>query len=600
MNTEKNGPRVIRISGQTSVMLGGAVALSTVVTLLAPVPIVVSWLVLRNLVEPAGGGASAWLLCLWAVAAIVIRWLCQMVSIRLSHLAAENVSGDLRQNLLLHIGDLPIHWHSNQTMGGLKKTFSEDIGHIDNFIAHHIPDTVSAILLPIAAFCLLAAVDWRMALLMVVLLAACIAIQVGSFRQMGKNDIMRRYATSLMNINTCAVEFVNGMPVVKIFNRGMESFAKMRQAIEGFRNIQLMVQHFFAPRWALFTSMTVMPFTFIAVAGTALHLGGSLSLADLALFLMLSGSILSPLAKLVRLGALLTEVAQSTARIRAILSVPCEQRGRGKAADVTQPGIVVENLSVSFGEKAILHDLSFTVEPGSTVAIVGPSGSGKSTLAAVLAGMEEVSSGSVRVGGHALRDFSAYELSRLISPVFQSPFIFTGTIAENIALGCGGASQKSIEEAARVACCEEFILAFPEGYATVIGAGGSVHLSGGQKQRIALARTLLRNTPVIVLDEATAYADAENEARIQQGLSALLRERTVVVVAHRLSSIAGADQILVMQNGTIAERGKHAELLEQQGQYARMWEAHNTARRWTIPSAAARGGQCAAQERISC
>ena len=360
------------------------------------------------------------------------------------------------------------------------------------------------------------------------------------------------------------------------------SFSKMRSCVDEFRDIQTQGYVTFAPRWALFSTLTVMPFTLAAVAGAPLYLAGLATLSEVTLFLMLGCVCLSPLTKLVRLAAIVSEMAQSLNRLRDILAVPAEQTGSFPASLVRKPMLKVHNLYVRFGEKSVLKNINFVAEPGTTTAIVGASGSGKSTLAATIAGLERIHSGTISIDGYPLSAFPARELASLITPVFQAPHIFAGTIAENIALGVQNPREDDIVAAANLARCAQFIESFPNKYATKIGEGGEVHLSGGQKQRIALARMAYRRTPVVVLDEATSYADAQSEAEIQQALSGLLRGRTVIVVAHRLHTIAKAQQILVLKEGEIVERGTHESLLAEQGVYASLWEAHHRARAWSI------------------
>jgi ATP-binding cassette subfamily B protein len=527
--------QVLRLTAAPKLMLGGAVLFGILNTLLIPIPCLAAWRILEGLIDPSEP-VQAGSLVLWAGLAILVRWFCQAVSIALSHFAALYVSKELRHSLLAHLGELPLHWHAGQSVGGLKKVFTNDIGQVDSFLAHHIPDTISALLLPLTALCCLTWVNWQLGLLLIALFVLCLAVQGSSYAIMGKSDMWSRYNQSLENLNAAAVEFVRGMPVVKLFNRDMQSSTRMRAAVEGFKDIQILGHRVFAPRWALFSSLTVMPFTLAAVVGTVLHAFGFVSLVDLALFLMLSGITLAPLAKLVRLAAIFSEAGQSMARIRGILAEPAEIRGTLTAPVVKHPRVVVENLGVRFGDKIILHHVNFVAEPGTTTAVVGPSGAGKSTLAAVLAGMESTSEGSITIDGYGLIEFPLHELARLVTPVFQTPYIFTGTVAENIALSSPDASQEAIAEAASLARCADFIHSLPQGYVTRIGDGGEIHLSGGQNQRIALARMALRRAPVIVLDEATAYADAESEAEIQSALSDLMYGRTVIVIAHRLNA----------------------------------------------------------------
>jgi ATP-binding cassette subfamily B protein len=378
------------------------------------------------------------------------------------------------------------------------------------------------------------------------------------------------------------VEFVLGMPEVKIFNRSTESFGRMQLAIENMRDMGNQVCGFYAVQWARFLAVINMPLTLLGCVGAALYCAGSLSVPDMTIFLALGGISLLPMNRLMRFVGILTRVAQSWAEVHALLCLVEEKRGSRRCEEIASTDLAIRDLHVAYGEKAILKGISFTAKAATVTAIVGPSGSGKSTLTAVLAGMEKIDSGSISLGGIELEDFSNQELARAFSIVYQQPFIFSGTVRENILLGNEHSSLAELEQAVERTCCEGLIAELPHGYDTRIGAGGDVHLSGGQRQRIALARMALRNTPVVLLDEATAFADPESEAAIQKGLSGFLAGKTVLVVAHRLPSIAAADTILVLDDGRIAEQGRHEDLLKADGLYTRLWDAHSTARSWTL------------------
>lgn len=577
---------VIRVTPLVRLLLASALVFGAVATLLLPVPCLVAWLMLEQLsgnpLWPQSLLAGPEQLCLWALLAVLARWLASFIATALSHLAAMVVATDVRTRVLEHLGRLPMSWHASQTTGGLKKVFTSDIGQIEGFWAHHIPDAVSALLLPVASLICLVLINGFLGACFVLLFVLCLVVQLSSYARMLKGSVLERYNAALEELNSAVVEFTHGMPVIKLFNRGLNSFSKMQHCVEVFRDIQIQGYRTFAPRWALFSTLTLLPFTVAAVAGAPLYLAGYATLSEVTLFLMLGCVCLSPLTRLVRLAGIASELTQSIARLRSILAAPVEETGSFTASVVRKARMLVCNLRVCYGEKIALNNISFTAEPGTTTAIVGASGSGKSTLACAITGLERISSGTVSIDGYPISAFPEHEFASLITTVFQSPHIFSGTIAENIALGVQDPDIRAVEEAARRAHCSQFIEALPNGYASRIGEGGEVHLSGGQKQRIALARMAYRATPIVVLDEATSFADAESEAEIQAALSGLLRDRTVIVVAHRLHTIARADQILVLQEGELVEQGSHEHLLEKGGVYASLWQAHHKARSWII------------------
>ena len=563
-------------------LAGFAAAMSGVAALLYPVPVLMAWVILGGFLAHGTGQPFPWLACLVAAGAVLLSGALRAYASYIAHKAAFRICRGLRLTLTEHLGKVPLHWFSTQSTGELKKVFTQDIGEVEGFISHNIPDFMFAVILPLLSIICLAAIDWRLALVLAALLIAALAVQARSFKEMQTSNIMNRYQDALGMLHADAVEFVQGMPEVKIFNKSTESFGRMQRAIENMRGMEEEACSFYAGQWARFLAVTNMPLTLLGCTGAAMYLAGSLSLADLGLFLSLGGIALLPMNRLMRFVGILMRTIQGWSEVQKLLDLPVEQRGNSRREDVSSADIVIRDLHVAYGDVQVLKGISFTAKAGTVTAIVGPSGSGKSTLTAVLAGMEKAASGSITLGGIELTDFSSKELARSFSIVFQQPFIFGGTVRENILLGSEGASQDDLERAVKLTCCGDLIKALPHGYDTRIGSGGEVHLSGGQRQRIALARMALRDTPVVLLDEATAFADPESEAAIQEGLSGFLTGKTVLVVAHRLPSIANADTILLLENGLIAEQGRHDELLKANGLYASLWEANRTARSWTI------------------
>lgn len=547
-----------------------------------PVPIFMAWTILDTFYTQGEQMSFPWFACLLSAGSVLLGCIFRASSSYLAHKSAFLFCGGLRLALMEHIGKLPLHWLSTQSSGKLKKIFLENVGEIEGFVSHNIPDFVYALIFPILSISCLFFVDWRMALILAALLLLAIFVQGLSLKKMQNTNVMHRYQEALSLLHADAVEFVQGMPEVKIFNRSTQSFGRMQKAINNMYAMQKESISFYAVQWVRFLAVINLPFTLLACIGAFLFLTYSLSLPDLAIFITLGGITLLPMNRLVRFMSIIITMVQGWAEIHKILDVPMEKRGNKCRDDVLSPDLDVQNLKVSYDKKTVLKGISFTAKAGTVTAIVGPSGSGKSTLAAVLAGMEKVESGSITLGGIELMSFSPKELALTFAIVYQNPFIFSGTVRDNLILGSENATQEEIEHAVRMTCCDKFIASLPNGYDTHIGSEGEVHLSGGQKQRIALARMALRNTPVVLLDEATAFADPESELAIQEGLSSFLNNKTVLVIAHRLSSIAHADNIIVLESGNIIEQGRHDDLLQADGVYAHLWEAHHASRSWVI------------------
>ena len=563
-------------------LAAAAAALAGLAALLCPVPVLMAWPVLDAYCNEGTGMPFPWLPCLAAACAVLCGGALRAYSSYIAHKSAFLLCRGLRLALAEHLGKVPLHWFTTRSTGALKKVFTEDVGEVEGFISHNITDFMFALILPVLSVVCLAVADWRLALALAALLAAAVGVQARSFRETAASNLMGRYQGTLSLLHADAVEFVQGMPEVKIFNRSTESFGRMQRAIENMRGIENQVCSFYSLQWARFLAVINMPLTLLGCAGAVLYTAGGLSLPDLAFFLILGGMALLPMNRLMRFAGILMRTAQGWDEVQRLLSLPVEQRGKRRRDEIVSADIEIRDLHAVYGKKPVLNGISFTAGAGTVTAIVGPSGSGKSTLTAVLAGMEKAASGSITLGGIALEDFSAQELARTFSIVYQQPFIFSGTVRENIMLGSENASPADLDRAVDLTCCRDLVAGLPHGYDTHIGSGGEVHLSGGERQRIALARMALRDTPVVLLDEATAFADPESEAAIQEGLCGFLSGKTVLVAAHRLTSIAGADAILVLDEGKIAEQGRHEDLLKTGGLYARLWEANRTARSWTI------------------
>ncbi|MEM6449189.1 MAG: ABC transporter ATP-binding protein [Cyanobacteria bacterium P01_D01_bin.105] len=523
-------------------------------------------------------GPLAW----WAIAAVVSKSLFIGLSTKLSHIAAYTILYDLRIELAYKLACLPLGYFTGRTTGEIKKIIHEDVEQLEQGLAHLIPDVVSGLAVPLIAGTLLALTDWRMTL--ATLASGVVAILLFGFT-MSHFD-MSAYNNLLAKMNGAVIQYINGMKVIKAFTRTDASFDQLQTVVEEIRQVYVKTTRVSAlPMAFMLTLMRSAAVTVVPV-GIALYLTGSLSVPTFVLFVVMGLGFNRPIMAVLFHGvAGFYQVNSASKRIAAVFDQPA----LAEPAQPKQPtgnGISFKDVSFSYGETLVLNQISFMVPAGSVTALVGPSGAGKSTIAKLIPRFWDVSSGEISIGGVNIQEIAVERLMRQVSFVFQDVFLFNDTVLENIRMGKPNATRSEIAAAAKAARCHDFIEALPQGYDTCVGENG-VSLSGGQRQRLSIARALLKDAPIIVLDEATAYVDPENEMLVQQAIAALLENgnKTLIVVAHRLSTITEADQILVLDQGTIVAQGTHESLLEHCDLYREQWQAHTTAQMWQLGDA---------------
>ena len=558
------------------------------------------YVVYRALLGVVEGTATSGDLYRWALIAaafVVAQHGLMAWSTWLSHRAAFATLEQVRLRIGDRLGKVPLGFVTNRRSGEVQRTVNDDVERLELFLAHAIPDLFAAAGALVLTTIWLFVIDWRMALASLAVLAVCVPIMAIGARR--GSDKLGDYHRALARMNGSIVEFVRAMPVVRTFNRSEEIFAETRNAIGASARFQAQWGREFLPTFSAFYVLIVSNVVTIVPVGAWLWLTGRLSTADLLFFFIVG---LGYLVSVTRLFEFTTQLTHLTLAANVVLDLDeatplPEVEGR---AELGAPRVVVDGVSFSHAAvedggapRLVLADVSFTAEPGTVTALVGPSGSGKTTLAKLLCRFWDVDGGSITIGGVDVRQMPAEQLMDQISFVFQETFLFDDTVAGNIRMGRPSASDAEVETAARSAQADGFIDRLPQGYDTRLGERGA-RLSGGERQRIAIARALLKNAPIVVLDEATAYADPENEAALQDALSELVAGRTLIMIAHRLSTISGADQILVLDAvdggpGTIVERGPHRDLVAAGGLYARLWEASELADRISL-GGAVRGG----------
>ena len=516
-----------------------------------------------------------------AAIAHVVKYLLFALSTINSHICAYSILAELRLGIAGRLMDVSLGTARSRSVGHLKNVVADRIEQIELPLAHMIPELSANLLLAVSIAAWLVAIDWRLALSCLATLPIGLAILgVGS---QGYYRMYGGYLSRQDQVNSVVVEYIEGIRVVKAFNQTTSSYQRFANAVTDFLDYTLRWMRTARP--ALAFSMSVLPTTLLGVvpAGVTLFSGGSLTAGEFGLACMLALAIVTPITYL---GASLNEmnlIAYSIADAQEFLSLPTLDQPT-VPADVCGYDVRLDRLSFSYdGQTEVLHDLSLRLPEGSFTALVGPSGSGKSTIARLIVRHWDVCAGSVSIGGTDVRAMPLDQLSSLVSYVSQDDYLLDGTLLDNLRMGRPDASEKEVWAAAEAASCEEFVARLPRGWDTPAGEAGRA-LSGGERQRICIARAILKDAPIIILDEATAFADPENEAHIQRSVARLARKKTLIVIAHRLSTITAADTICVMDKGRIVARGTHESLLEGCQLYADMWMAHVGAAGWAAGS----------------
>lgn len=552
------------------ILIGGGLASLSAVLSLTPA-VVAAYAAAA--IAPGGEGVDLLLLAVCAFAAMAMRWFLMAGAFACSHIAAYRLLYDLRIAIADKLIRMPLGDVTDRQSGAIKKILQEDVERIELFVAHILIDAFGAATLPIASLAVLLTIDPLMALAAVSTLPFAALFQFAMYRNV--DDHMRRYAEATEATNAAFVEFVNAIPVIKVFNVQTRSLAALTRSIETYRRLLLDISDEVVPHWSAFKLMMRSSIVVVAVAGAVRFERGSLSLADFVLCLMVGAGILQPVMRLLFAGSLLRTIEHGSLRIREILEAP-ELPQPIASQSPSDSSVEFDHVDFSYGGTPALSDVSFRLAAGTTVAIVGPSGAGKSTVARLIARFWDPNAGAVRIGGVDLRDIGAQSLGDSVSFVFQDVFLFDESALENIRLGRPGASREAVIEAAKAAGADDFICSLPRGYDTFLGERGA-RLSGGERQRLSIARALLRDAPLLVLDEVTAYADATTEAALVRSLSRLKQGRTLVVITHRPALLAEADDVLVFDQGRLVGRGDHDTLMRRHDLYRRLFRRADSA-----------------------
>ena len=585
MKKQSDLSRLMGYAGNYRYFTYASWVLSAVSALVALVPFVYIWKILRDVLNAAPDYAQAvniphygWMAVLFAVLAYLIY----IAALMCSHLSAFRVATNLRLEVSEHLATLPLGFTETFGSGKLRKIIHESTGAAETFLAHQLPDKYNAMATPIGLLVLLLVFDWRLGLLSLVPVALGFVIMSAmTGRRMA--DKMRQYGNALESMSNEAVEYVRGIPVVKTFGQSVFSFKKFKATIDEYEKWVIAYTKELRMPMMLYTAAINGVFAFLIVGGLLFTRNGVTSefLLNLLFYIIITPVISLTLTRIMYMSENELVVADALARVDSVLDaepVPENDHPRHpKDASVS-----LKDVHFSYdGKTDVIKGVSLEIQPGQTVAFVGPSGGGKSTLANLVCRFFDVQSGSVRVGGADVRDIPKEERMDTISFVFQNSRLLKGSILDNVRLGRPQATEAEVLAALKAAQCMDIIEKFPAGIHTVIGTKG-VYLSGGEQQRIAIARAMLKNAPILILDEATAFADPDNEAKVQAAFARLAKGKTVLMIAHRLSTVTNADCIYVVQDGRITETGTKDELCAQNGLFARMWQEYQASVQWKV------------------
>ena len=591
MKKQSNLFRLMGYAGKHRILTYLSWILSVISALVALVPFWYIWRIVRDVLAVAPDFAHAehiarygWFAVLFAVISVVVY----IAALMCSHLSAFRVASNIRKTLMRHITALPLGVTEAYGSGKLRRIVNTSSAATENYLAHRLPDKAGAIATPFGLLVLLLAFDWRLGLLSLIPVALGFLIMM-KMTGTGMERKMREYQNALSSMSNEAVEYVRGIPVVKTFGQTIFSFKRFKAAIDNYEKWVIAYTKELRLPMMFYTTAINGVFAFLIAGGILLSRGGATTelLLNLIFYIVITPAIGTTLTKIMFMSEDAMIVGDAINRIDEVL----KEKPLPESAATNEPkdnGVILEHVSYSYdGKKNALNDVSLIIEPGQTVALVGPSGGGKTTLANLIARFFDPQKGRVLIGNTDTRAIPKETLMNKVSFVFQNSRLLKTSILENVRMGNPAASRAEIMHALEAAQCMDIIEKLPNGVDTVVGGDG-VYLSGGEQQRIAIARAILKNAPILILDEATAFADPDNEVRVQQALSALSKGKTVVMIAHRLSSITRTDCIYVLQDGEIIESGTHRRLIDQNGVFAHMWNNYSESVEWKIAKEAKR------------
>ena len=579
-NVKRESPYkgIFRFASAKKQQLTFSVILSVLSSIFGIVPYIAVAVLLQSALEGRLTMEWAVLLPVIALCGFFLKHWLYAKSTLCSHKVAYEIIKNIRVTVMRKMSKVSMGTVQSKSSGEFKQLIMDDADRLEVPIAHAIPEMIASTLVPVLVILYLLLIDWRMAL--AALATGVIGNVIYYCMLIGRGEMMKEYMASNANMNATIVEYVNGMEVIKAFNQTATSMDRFQSSVLKVRDVTTKWYRHCWPFMSISQAVLPSSIAFVLPVGMALFSGGAVSLSELILCILLSMAIVGSLQTFLDFWESTAVVAEVQPRIQALLDME-------ELPEPTQPkhstgaNVELKDVHFGYGDSEVIHGVSFAAKAGTVTALVGPSGSGKSTLAKLIARFWDVDAGAVLVGGTDVRELSLSDLTEKISFVSQDNFLFNMSLRDNIRIGKPDATDKEVEWAAAQAGCDEFISRFPKGYDTNAGDAGA-RLSGGERQRLAIARAILKNAPIVILDEATAFTDPENEDKLQHSIDKLTKGKTLIVIAHRLSTIMYADQILVLEDGQITSRGTHEQLLTSSETYLDMWKAHISTMDWSM------------------
>lgn len=590
MKKNKNLSELMGYAGKHKYLTYASLILSVISAFFALLPFVFIFFIIKEVIEVTPNYSEAadvvrngWLAVLFALISIVIY----ISGLLCSHLSAFRIAGNMRKTLMSHIAKLPLGFVGEMGSGKIRRIVNDSSAATETYLAHQLPDMAGAIATPLGMIVMLFLFDWRFGLICLVPVVLGFAAM---FKMAGPKmaDDMKNYQNALADMNNEAVEYVRGIPVVKTFGQTVHTFKRFKGSIDNYYKFCISYCKKCRMPMLLYTVCINSAFAFLITLALILAGGESVAhsvLLSFIFYVIFTPVIATSMSKVLYMSENGMVVSDALERVHSILDMkPLPDAVKNEKPKDNS----VEFKNVSFrysgAETDALQDVSFKVQSGETIALVGPSGGGKTTVAGLISRFWDVATGEIKVGGVNVKNIKKSELMETVSYVFQDSRLLKTSIFENVRLSRPNASRKEVEFALHKAQCDDIIAKLPNGIDTVIGTKG-VYLSGGEQQRIAIARVMLKNAPVIVLDEATAFADPENETLVQKAFEELSKDKTVIMIAHRLTTVRNADRIFVLKDGKIEESGTHNVLAEKKGLYAKMWKDYQTSVSWKVGGA---------------